>query len=61
MKKDYQGFVSHEEFVKRLNVVHADLDGKLSERPTSKQIKSTLQVLEDRYDALSKNTHDQLA
>lgn len=36
LKKDYNGFVKVDDFVKRLNVVYNELDGHIKERPTFK-------------------------
>lgn len=47
-----------EEFAKRLNVIHSELDAKISERPTHRQVKTTLQILEDRYNGLSKHIEE---
>lgn len=60
LKKDYHGFIGVEEFAKRLNVIHTDLEGLIRERPTHKQVKQTLQALEDRYDGLSKTVKGQV-
>ena len=36
LKKDYNGFVKMDEFMKRLNVVYNELDGLIKDRPTFK-------------------------
>ena len=54
LKKDYNGFMKLDDFAIKMNTIVGELDGKIMDRPTIKQTKQSLAVLDEKYDVMSK-------